>query len=76
MQKIQLLKIFCIKTFKNFRWADQCPEDHDKNRLIPGFAYVGQNKADSWSSVNSLERDLPAKITAWYDEVRVCLPTN
>jgi len=52
-----------------FRWTDQCPNGHDKNRLIPGFAYVGQNMADSWSSVNSPERDLAGKVTGWYDEV-------
>ena len=54
---------------KFLRWADQCPNEHDKNRLIPGFAYVGQNKADSWSSANLLDKDLAGKVTAWYDEV-------
>jgi hypothetical protein len=52
-----------------FRWADQCPEDHDENRLIPGFDYVGQNIADSWSSVNNPDKNLVRKVTAWYDEV-------
>ena len=71
---LNLNLIFHIKVSKQkpsfFRWADQCPEDHDKNRLIPGFAYVGQNKADSWSSINSPERDLAGKVLAWYDEVK------
>jgi hypothetical protein len=53
----------------SIRWTDQCPSDHDKNRLIPGFSYVGQNMADSWSSVNTPERDLARKVTGWYDEV-------
>jgi hypothetical protein len=51
------------------RWADQCPNAHDKNRLIPAFTYVGQNMADSWSSVNSPERDLAGKVNGWYEEV-------
>ena len=38
-------------------------------RLVPGFSYVGQNMADSWSSVNTPERDLATKVTGWYDEV-------
>jgi hypothetical protein len=29
-----------------------------------------QNMADSWSSVNTPERSLANKVTAWYDEVR------
>jgi hypothetical protein len=57
-----ILKFFC-------RWTDQCPNEHDKNRLVPGFPYVGQNMADSWSSVNSPEKDLAGKVTGWYDEV-------
>ena len=56
--------VFCC------RWADQCPNAHDKNRLIPAFSYVGQNMADSWSSVNSPERDLAGKVNGWYEEVK------
>lgn len=51
-------------------WADQCPNGlHDKNRLSPGFQSVGQNMADSWSSVNSPEKSLADKVTGWYNEV-------
>jgi len=56
---------------KLHRWADQCPNEHDKNRLIPGFAFVGQNMADSWNSANKLDKDLAGKVTAWYDEVKI-----
>jgi len=29
--------------------------------------------ADSWSSVNSPEKDLAGKVTSWYDEVKMII---
>ena len=55
------------------RWADQCPDNppHDPNRKSPLFVNEpGQNKADSWSSVNNFDWRLSTKIQAWYDEVK------
>jgi hypothetical protein len=57
----------------NFRWADQCTKGHDKNRLSPGFDYVGQNIASSWSSANSPDKDVESKVQMWYDEVLITL---
>ena len=64
-----LRNIILSRLLYSFRWADQCPQGHDVNRLIPAFTYVGQNMADSWSSVNSPERDLAGKVNGWYEEV-------
>jgi hypothetical protein len=61
--------IHWLTMFEWTRWADQCPNEHDKNRLVPDVAYVGQNMADSWSSVNSPEKDLAGKMQMWYNEV-------
>jgi hypothetical protein len=63
-----------LKKFQNnFRWVDQCPNGHDKNRLVPGYPYVGQNMADSWSSANSADKAVETKVQAWYDEVKTNL---
>jgi len=53
-----------------FRWADQCPNDHDKNRLVPGYPYVGQNMADKWNSENSINKEVEEKVQSWYNEVK------
>jgi len=45
-------------------------QGHDKNRNVPSFSYVGQNIADSWGSINTPDKALADKVTAWYDEVR------
>lgn len=58
------------------RWADQCPQGHDKNRNVPSFSYVGQNIADSWGSINTPDKALADKVTAWYDEVSSWPPAN
>ena len=55
------------------RWADQCPDDppHDPNRKTLKFPMQpGQNKADSWNSVNDFDWQLSTKIQSWYDEVK------
>ena len=55
------------------RWADQCPDNppHDPNRKTTKFPMQpGQNKADSWSSVNDFDWQLSKKIQGWYDEVK------
>lgn len=51
------------------RWAEQCPQGHDQERAIPGYTWVGQNIADSWSSVASVDKSLSNKISQWYNEV-------
>ena len=53
------------------RWADQCPEYHDKNRRVLEFEQQpGQNMATAWNSRNDPDYELEKKIQSWYDEVR------
>ena len=53
------------------RWADQCPEYHDKNRRVLEFKQQpGQNMATAWNSRNDPDYELEKKIQSWYDEVR------
>ena len=53
------------------RWADQCPQNHDKNRRSPMFQFEpGQNIADQWSSENSFDWDLEERVQDWYDEAQ------
>ena len=63
------------------RWADQCPEYHDKNRRVLEFKQQpGQNMATAWNSRNDPDYELEKKIQSWYDEVcfkhYVCFVTN
>ena len=53
------------------RWADQCSDDHDKNRKVPEFGYVGQNLASGSFTANVIDKDLEARVQMWYDEVIV-----
>ena len=65
-------RMYVNYAFLSFRWADQCPEYHDKNRVIAGFdkyPYVGQNIADTWNYIYLSDRGYEQKVTAWYDEV-------
>ena len=55
----------------SFRWADQCPGNHDSNHVIAGFSYVGQNMADSWNFRYLSNRGYAQKIKDWYDEVSI-----
>lgn len=51
------------------RWADQCPEYHDENRMSPDFAdEPGQNMADIWTSYEA-DVDLEQRIGDWYAEI-------
>ena len=56
------------------RWADQCPEYHDKNRRVLEFKQQpGQNMATAWNSRNDPDYELERKIQSWYDEVSFLL---
>lgn len=56
------------------RWADQCPEYHDKNRRVLEFKQQpGQNMATAWNSRNDPDYELEKKIQSWYDEVSFLL---
>jgi hypothetical protein len=67
MKCYQKCEHLTIPTF--FRWADQCPVDHDVNRLSPGFDYVGQNMASFWSSAVLPNKVVENMVQMWYDEV-------
>ena len=56
------------------RWADQCPEYHDKNRRVLEFKQQpGQNMATAWNSRNDPDYELEKKIQSWYNEVSFLL---
>ena len=52
------------------RWTDQCVSGHDHNRRVPSEKFVGQNYAETSSSVNSGVTDYTKFVQMWYDEVK------
>lgn len=51
------------------RWANQCPQNHDENRMSPDFDHdPGQNMANIWTS-HQEEVDLQQRIEDWYSEI-------
>ena len=71
MNQYVIILITVINFFSAQRWADQCPSNppHDSNRKTPKYRMEpGQNKADSWSSLNNFNWDLTKKVQNWYNE--------